>query len=80
MLVKSLHEKEERTDDEILLFRWSVSQLLHTQITYICEYFCKLPGSIILSACLVLGIVASLAIIRVIHNHSKSKISFAIPQ
>ena len=36
-------------------------------------FLCELLGSIILSASLVLGIVAALAIILVIHNYSKFK-------
>jgi len=54
-----LYEKEERKkegrkeeDDEIQLYRRSVSQLPRTQ-RYVRECFCELLGSIILSACLV---------------------------
>ena len=36
--------------------------------------FCELLGSIILSACLVWGFVASLALIQLIHNHGKVNI------
>ena len=45
MLVKSFYEKEEETweDDEIQLFRRSVSQLPRSQ-GYVREYFCELLG------------------------------------
>ena len=68
-----------KKDDEIQLFRQSVSQLPRTQ-RYVREYLCELLGSIILSACLGLGFVASLAVIQVIHNYGKFKISVAIPK
>jgi len=48
-------KKEEDDNDEIQLFQQSVSQLPRTQ-RYIHKYFCELPGSIILSACLVWGL------------------------
>jgi len=44
-----------KKEDEIRLFRWSVSQLPCTQ-RYIREYICELRGSIILSVCLVWGL------------------------
>jgi len=52
-----LYEKKEgeernKEDDEIRLFRRSVSQLPRTQ-RYVRKCFCELLGSIILSACLV---------------------------
>jgi len=83
MLVKSFYEKEEekrrkKEDDEIRLFRRSVSQLPRTQ-RYVCKCFCELLGSIILSASW-FGVVASLAIIWVIHNYGKFKISIVIPK
>jgi len=49
------NKKERKKDDEIRLFRGSVSQLWHTQ-RYVRECFCELLGSIILSACLVWGL------------------------
>ena len=48
-------ERKKEEDDEIRLFRWSVSQLLLTQ-RYVREYICELLGSIIPSACLVCGL------------------------
>ena len=68
-----LYEREEsqKDDDEIQLFRQSVSQLPRTQ-RYVHKYH---------SLCMLgLGFVASLAIIRVIHNYGKFKISVAIPK
>jgi len=56
-----------KKDDEIQLFRRSVSQLPRTQ-RYVREYFCELLGSIILSACLVWAAAASLAIINYMVN------------
>ena len=47
--------KRRKKDDEIRLFRRSVSQLPHTQ-RYVREYICELLSSIILSACLVWGL------------------------
>ena len=47
---------------------------------YVFKYFCELLGNIILSACLVGGFVAALAVIRVIHNYGKFEISLAIPK
>ena len=44
-----------KKDDEIGLFRQSVFQLPRTQ-RYVCEYYCELLGSIILSARLVWGL------------------------
>ena len=46
----------------LLAFSVVCSQLLHAQ-RYVRNYFCELLGSIFLSACLVWGFVASLAII-----------------
>ena len=43
------------------------------QGTYVCECFCELFGSIILSACLVWSFVVALAIILQIHNWVDSK-------
>jgi len=48
-------ERKKEKDDEIRLFRRSVSQLPLTQ-RYVREYVCELLGSIILSACLVWGL------------------------
>ena len=54
--------KKKEEDDEIQLFRQSVSQLTLTQ-RYVCEYFCELLGSIYHSLRMLgLGFVASLAI------------------
>jgi len=55
-----------KEDDEIKLFRCSVSRLPHTPRCY-----CKLLGSVILSASLVWGFVASSVIFLVIHNYGK---------
>ena len=41
------------------------------------KFFCELLGHVIQSACLVWGVVASLALILVIHNYGNFEISFA---
>ena len=73
--------RKKKEDDEIRLFRRSASQLPRTQ-RYVRKYSYELPGSIILSACLAawLGVCSFLAIIQVIHNYGKLKISIAIPK
>jgi len=58
-------------------FQQLVSQLLRT-LRYVCKYLFELLGSIILSACLVLGFVASLAIILPVHLYGKFQIPLAI--
>jgi len=63
---------KKKEDDKIGLFQQFVSRLLHI-LRYIRKHICELLGGIILSACLVLGIVAALAIILVIHNYGNSK-------
>ena len=70
--------RKKKKDDEIRLFRRSVSQLPRTQ-RYVRECFCELLDSTILCM-LGLGFVASLAIIRVIHNYGKFKNPVAIPK
>jgi len=72
-------KKRKKEDDEMRLFRWSVSQLPRTQ-SCIHKYFYELLGGIISLCMLGLGFVASLAIIQVIHNYGKFKISVAIPK
>ena len=56
-----------------------VHRLLRT-LRYVCECFWELLGSIILSACLVWGVVASLAVILLVHQYGKIEISLAIPK
>ena len=46
-------------------------------LRYVCECFCELLGSIVLSACLVWEVVASLAVIL---QYGKIEISLAIPK
>ena len=38
-------------------------------LRYVCECFCELLGGIILSACLVWGVVASLAVFLLVHQY-----------
>ena len=49
-------------------------------LRYVCECFCELLGTNILSACLVWGFVVSLAVIVLVHQYGKIKISIAIPK
>ena len=49
-------------------------------LRYVCECFCELLGNNILSACLVWGFVASLAVILLVHQYGKIEISMAIPK
>jgi len=70
--------KKKEKDDEIRLFWQSASQLPHTQ-RYVRNYSYELPGSIILSVCLVC-FCSFLAIIQVIHNYGIHKICIAIPK
>ena len=70
-----VNEKEERRrkkkkedQDEIGILQLLVSRLPRT-LRYICECFCELLGSIILSACLVWGVVASLAVSLLVHQY-----------
>ena len=57
---KKKKKKKKKDDDEIGILQRLVSRLPRT-LRYVCECFCELLGSIILSACLVWGVVASLA-------------------
>ena len=66
-----VNEKEEE-DDEIGILRRLITRLPHT-LRYVCECFCELLGSIILSACLVWGVVASLAVFLLVHQYGISK-------
>ena len=75
MLVSEKEEEEaerKKEDDVIGIFRRLISRLPHT-LRYVCECFCELLGSIILSACLVWGIVASLAVFLLVHQYGISK-------
>jgi len=72
-------ESRKKKDDELGLLYQSVSRLWHI-LRYIHEYVCQLLGSIILSAFLVWGLVASLAIILLVHHYGKFEISLAIPK
>ena len=54
-------EKEEE-EDEKSDFSPRLVHRLSRALGYVCECFCELLGSIILSACLVWGVVASLAV------------------
>ena len=58
-------------------FQQLVPQLLCI-LRYVCKYFFELLGSIILSACLVLDFVASLAIILPVRLYGKFQIPLAI--
>jgi len=64
------------SDFFINLFRASGIIILR----YIHEYVCQLLGSIILSAFLVWGLIASLAIILLVHHYGEFEISLAIPK
>ena len=66
-----VNEKEEE-DDEIGILRRLITRLPRT-LRYVCECFCELLGSIILSACLVWGVVASLAVFLLVHQYGISK-------
>ena len=72
MLVNEKEEEEEeeerkKDDDEIGILRRLITRLPRT-LRYVCECFCELLGSIILSACLVWGVVASLAVFLLVHQ------------
>jgi len=92
--------RRRKKDDEIRLFRRSVSQLPRTQ-RYVRECFCELLGIVSEPdppsdfprvwfrdyarqyhplCMLALRFVTSLAVIWVIHNYGKFKISVAIPK
>jgi len=62
-------EKGNHTSSESLMcLPWlSMNRKFSLTLMHICENFCELLRSIILSACLVWGFVASLAIFLVIH-------------
>jgi len=68
-----------KEDDEIRHFQLLVSGLPCT-LRYTDEYVCELLGSVILSACLVWGFVATLGIILLVHQYGEFKISMAIPK
>ena len=68
-----------KDDGEIRLFQLLVSGLPCT-LRYIHEYVCELLGSVILSACLVWGFVATFGIILLVHQYGEFKISVAIPK
>ena len=80
MLVNEKEEEEEeerkkerkKEDDEIGILRRLITRLPRT-LRYVCECFCELLGSIILSACLVWGVVASLAVFLLVHQYGISK-------
>ena len=57
-----------KEDDEIGILQRLVSRLPRT-LRYVCKCFCELLGSIILSACLVWGVVASLAVFLLVHQY-----------
>ena len=65
-------KKKKEEDDENGNLRRLISRLPRT-LRYVCEYFCELLGSIILSACLVWGVVASLAVFLLVHQYGISK-------
>ena len=67
-----MRKKKEEEDDEIGILRRLISRLPRT-LRYVCECFCELLGSIILSACLVWGVVASLAVFQLVHQYGISK-------
>ena len=81
MLVKSFYEKEERKneeDDEIRLFRGLFLSSHILKGTFVSIFVnCRQYHALCM---LGLGFVASLAIIWVIHNYGKLKISVAIPK
>ena len=79
MRKKKKKKEEKEDDDKIRLFRGSVSQFLRTQ-RYVCEYYFFIARQYHSLCMLGLGFVASLAIIWVIHNYGKFKISVAIPK
>ena len=73
MLVNEKEEEEEeeerkKEDDEIGNLRRLVSRLPRT-LRYVCECFCELLGSIILSACLVWVVVAPLGVFLLVHQY-----------
>ena len=59
---------------------WSTVHRLPRTLRYVCECFCELLGSIILSVCLVWGVVASLAVFLLVYQYGKIEISLAIPK
>ena len=74
-------KEEEEEDDDKNGLTFSVTCFSTTQNSKArSQVFCELLGSIILPACLVWDFVASLAIIRVIHNYGKFKNSVTIPK
>ena len=75
-------KKKKKEDDEIGILQRLVSRLPRT-LRYVCECFCELLGSIILSACLVWGVVASLAVFLLVRQYYilwYFEISLAIPK
>ena len=77
--MRKKEERRKKEDDEIGLFSATCSSTPGT-LRYVCECFCELLGSIILSSCLVWGVVASLAVILLVHQYGKIEISLAIPK
>ena len=64
MLVNEKEEERKKEDDEIGILRRLITRLPRT-LRYVCE--------IILSACLVWGVVASLAVFLLVHQYGISK-------
>ena len=65
-------KERKKEDDKIGILRRLITRLPRT-LRYVCECFCELLGSIILSACLVWGVVASLAVFLLVHQYGISK-------
>ena len=79
MLIKNFvwEGKKEGESDELDFFSDLFLNPSYPKVRF--KFFCELLGRIIQSACLVWGVVDSLALILVIHNYGKCEISFAIP-
>ena len=75
-----LYEKERRKKMTKLDFSPRLVHRLPRTLKYVCECVCVLLGSNVLSACLVWGFVASLAVILLVHQYGPIKISLAIPK
>ena len=78
--MRKKERKKKKEDDKIGLFSATCSSTFPRTLRYVCECFCELLGSIILSACLVWGVVAALAVILLVHQYGKIEISLAIPK
>ena len=78
-----MRKKEERKKERKKMTKSDFSprhvHRLPRTLRYVCECFCELLGSIILSVCLVWGVVASLAVFLLVYQCSMVKSKFPWP-